>query len=131
MKEIINRKKLRQFGIILGFGIPFFIGCVIPAFSGQFFRTWTLWIGLPLLILGLIKPNLLFYPYKAWILIGHILGWVNSHIILGLIFIVVLMPISFIMKLFGYDPLKQNLKKNINISYRETKNNKVDLTRIF
>ena len=115
MKEIIPRKQLRQFGIIVGLGIPLFLGYIIPFLGGHFFRTWTLWIGLPILILGLIKPNLLYYPYKAWMALGHILGWVNSRIILGLIFIMVLMPISFIMRLFGYDPLKQNLKKNINI----------------
>ena len=131
MKEIIPRKQLRQFGIIVGLGIPLFLGYIIPFLGGHFFRTWTLWIGLPILILGLIKPNLLYYPYKAWMALGHILGWVNSRIILGLIFILVLMPISFIMRLFGYDPLKQNLKKNINISYRETKFNKIDLNRIF
>ena len=131
MKEIIPRKQLRQFGIIVGLGIPLFLGYIIPFLGGHFFRTWTLWIGLPILILGLIKPNLLYYPYKAWMALGHILGWVNSRIILGLIFIMVLMPISFIMRLFGYDPLKQNLKKNINISYRETKFNKIDLNRIF
>ena len=41
--------------------------------------------------------------------LGKALGWINSRIILGLVFIIVLQPIAFIMKSFGYDPLK--LKK--------------------
>jgi len=131
MREIISKKQLREFGIIIGLGIPIIIGWIIPILGGHFFRTWTLWIGLPLLILGLLKPNLLYYPYKGWMALGNILGWINSHIILGLVFILVLIPIAFIMKVFRYDPLKQNHKKKFLISYREVKNNKIDLTRIF
>ena len=131
MKDIISKKQLRQFGIIIGLAIPVLMGWFIPLIWGHSFRIWTFWIGFPLLILGLIKPSLLFYPYKAWIGIGHILGWINSRIILGVVFILVLQPIAYIMRLFGYDPLQQNLKGNVNDSYREVKRNKVDLTRIF
>ncbi len=131
MKDSIPKKQLRQFGIIIGLGIPSIIGWIIPLFGGHHFRTWTLWIGLPLLILGLLKPNLLYYPYKAWMALGNILGWINSRIILALVFILVLIPIAFIMKILRYDPLKQNYKNNILISYREVKRNKIDLTRIF
>ena len=63
--------------------------------------------------------------------LGHILGWINSRILLGLVFILILIPIALIMKVLGYDPLRQNFKKKFLISYRELKSNKVDLTRIF
>ena len=131
MKETISKKQLRQFGIIVGLAIPAILGWFVPFIWGHSFRAWTFWIGMPLLILGLINPYLLFYPYKVWIGIGHILGWINSRIILGLIFILVLQPIAFTMRLFGYDPLKQNPKGKTTDSYRELKRNKVDLTRIF
>ena len=63
-------------------------------------------------------------------LIGLALGWINSRIILGLVFFLVLQPIALIMKFVGYDPLK--IKKNNERSYRENKkDHKVDLTRIF
>ena len=131
MKETISKKQLRQFGIIVGLAIPVIMGWFVPFIWGYPFKVWTFWIGCTLLILGLIKPTLLFYPYKAWIGIGNILGWINSRIILGLIFILVLQPIAFIMRLFGYDPLKQNFKGKTTDSYRELRRNKVDLTRIF
>ena len=131
MKEIISEKQLRKFGIIIGLGIPVIIGWLIPLLGGHLFRMWTLFVGFPLFILGILKPNLLYYPYKAWMALGNILGWINSRIVLGLVYILLLIPIAFIMKVFGYDPLKQNQKKNILISYREVKSNKIDLTRIF
>ena len=62
--------------------------------------------------------------------IGEILGWVNSKIIMGGIFIFILFPISIIMRATGYDPL--NRKFNKKSSYRKNKKNHiVDLKKIF
>lgn len=131
MKESsISQRQLRQFGFLIGIGFPVIIGWIVPAISGHLFRFWSLWIGVPLFILGILRPRLLFYPYQAWMKIGLALGWINSHIVLGLVFLLVLQPISLIMKIFGYDPLKKK-KKNL-LTFREIKeNHKVDLTKIF
>jgi len=103
---------------------------MLPALFGHEFRAWTLWIGIPGLILGLVAPRLLHYPYKVWMALGHALGWVNSHIILGLVFILVLQPIAYIMRLTGYDPLKRRRKEEK--TYRENRQkHQTDLTRIF
>ena len=130
MKEIISKKELREFGLLIGFGFPILIGWLIPLVSGHGFRVWTLWIGFPGFILGLTIPRLLHYPYKIWMAIGHALGWVNSHIILGLVFIFVVQPIACIMRVTGYDPLRKRLK--VGKTYRENRqNNRTDFTRIF
>ncbi len=130
MKSSISKKQLREFGLLIGFGFPILIGWILPGITGHLFRTWTLFIGIPFLFLGILKPFLLLYPYKGWMAFGHILGWINSRIILGLVFLLVLVPIAFIMRVFGHDPLRT---KQINtISYREAKEgHKIDLTRIF
>ena len=125
-------KKLRQFGILVGSGFPLIIGWIIPTIYGHQFKLWTLWLGIILLVLGLFKPKSLFYPYKGWIKLGHILGWINSRIILGIIYITVLVPISFLMKLLNHDPLK--IKKSDKLTfkeYRNRQNSKIDLKRIF
>ena len=131
MKEkLISKKQLREFGYITGIGIPLIFGYIAPLISGHIFGFWSLWIGIPIFILSVLKPSLLFYPYKIWMKIGFLLGWINSRIILGIIFLLVLQPIALIMKIFKYDPLRKN--KTNNISYKEQKKNyKVDFTRIF
>ena len=130
MKEIISKKQLREFGLLIGFGFPILIGWLLPLLFGHEFRIWTIWIGVPGLILGLTSPRLLHYPYKIWMELGHALGWVNSHIILGLVFIFILQPIAYIMRLAGYDPLRRRRKGEK--TYRESrKNHQTDLTRIF
>ena len=130
MKVSIAKKQLREFGFLIGFGFPILIGWIIPAVGGHAFREWSLWIAIPFLIIGILKPRLLFYPYKGWMALGLALGWINSRIILGLVFLLVLQPIALIMKFVGYDPLKT--KKSNERSYRENKSNhKIDLTRVF
>lgn len=130
MKETISKKELRVFGLLIGFGFPLIIGWLLPLLFGHDFRAWTLWIGIPGLILGLTAPRLLHIPYKFWMRLGNALGWLNSHIILGLVFIVVLQPIAYIMRATGYDPLRRR-RKGV-ITYRENcHDHRVDLNRIF
>ena len=130
MKNKISKKQLREFGLLVGFGFPLIIGWLIPAIYGHIFRFWTLWLGLIFLFLGIIKPTTLHFPYKVWMKIGLILGWVNSRLILGLIFIFVVQPIAIIMKLIGHNPLKTKFTNQK--SYREmNQDHKIDLTRIF
>tara|TARA_Y100001978_G_C23519367_1_gene349494 strand:- start:321 stop:713 length:393 start_codon:yes stop_codon:yes gene_type:complete len=130
MTNKITKKTLRDFGYLVGIGFPLIIGFIIPLITGHGFRFWTLFISFPAILFGIFDPYKLKFFYKRWMALGHILGWLNSKIILGLVFLLVVQPIAFIMKLFGYDPLKK--KKHSLYSYREEKvNSKIDLTRIF
>ena len=130
MSDKISKKQLREFGFLIGFVVPILIGWIIPAINGHSFQIWTLYIGIPFLFLALIKPHTLIRPYKSWLSFGHKLGYLNSHLILGLVFILVLQPTAIIMKIFGYDPLRLN--RNNKNSYKENnKTHKVNLERIF
>ena len=130
MRTNIDKSKLREFGYLIGIGIPLIFGFIIPIITGHQFRIWTLIISFPFLILGIFSPNKLRIFYKGWMKLGNILGWVNSKLILGLVFFLVLQPIALIMKFFNYDPLKN--KRNNKKSYREViSDKKIDLTRIF
>ena len=130
MRKHISQKTLREFGFLIGFIFPFLIGWILPLIGGHSFRNWTLFISIPSIILAFTKPILLLYPYTAWINLGNILGWVNSKIILGLVFLIILQPIAFIMRILGHDPLRT--KKFDQKTYREIKtNHKVNLNKIF
>ena len=130
MTKKISKKQLRDFGLLIGFGLPLIVGWLIPSITGHDFRAWTLWISIPTLVIGVLSPRILRKPYQAWMQLGHLLGYVNSRIILGLVFIAVLQPIAFVMRAFGYDPLR--VKKSNLLSFKENKKgSKVDLIRIF
>ena len=130
MNKSTSIKKLREFSLIIGFGFPIIIGWLIPVIYSHHFIVWTLWVGITALFLGLIAPKVLYLPYRLWMQIGDLLGWFNSHIILGIVFFLVLLPISFLMKLIGYDPLR--IKRKVTKTYKEYRKNKnIDLNKIF
>ena len=130
MNKSTSIKKLREFSLIIGFGFPIIIGWLIPVIYSHHFIVWTLWVGITALFLGLIAPKVLYLPYRLWMQIGDLLGWFNSHIILGIVFFLVLLPISFLMKLIGYDPLR--IKRKVTKTYKEYRKNKnIDLKKIF
>ena len=130
MENSITKKKLREFGLIIAIGLPLMFGWLFPIIAGHDFQRWTIYVAIPSISFGIFKPSLLFYPYKVWIFIGEMLGWINSRIILGLIFIIILQPLALCMKMFGYDPLRKNKIKGK--SYKEIKNSyNVDLRKIF
>ena len=130
MKNYIPKKTLREFGFLIGFIFPILIGWILPFIGGHPFRTWTLSISIPSIILAIIKPSLLLYPYRAWMKLGHILGWLNSRVVLGLVFLIIFQPIALVMKITGHDPLKT--KKLVQKSYRENKtHHKINLKKIF
>ncbi|RXK59828.1 hypothetical protein ESA94_12290 [Lacibacter luteus] len=55
----------------------------------------------------------------AWLMLAKVLGYINSRILLFLIFFVILTPIAFLRKLFG----KKNLPNNHSInSYFQIRN---------
>jgi hypothetical protein len=62
-------------------------------------------IGGVLLVLGLANPRLLIWPSKAWWRFSHALGYVNARILLTLLFSVILVPLSFVWRMLGKDPL--------------------------
>ena len=130
MKQKIEEKFLKEFGILIGVLFPIFIGWFLPFIYGHGFRKWTLIVGFIFLFIGILKPILLMNPYKYWIKLGDFLGFINSHIILGIVFFVVLFPISLFMRLFGYDPLNIKLDKKKTFKIDNSKH-KTDLRRIF
>ena len=104
-----RRKDLRKFGLMVG-GILLLLG---------FFLLWrgrhatiqiSLWaIGGSLIVFGAIAPKVLRPVYVAWMKFALILGWVNSRILLSLIFFLLFTPIGLIMRLFGRDALNRRM----------------------
>ena len=129
--EIITKKRLQRFGLFIGLGILLIFGFIIPIILRDFIL-WPFWIGFLFLIFSLLKPRLLFYPYKLCTKITSIFGILITQIILGFIFIVFITPIAFFARRFGYDPLKQNSKRKRKSTYKEiNKNHKIDLKKIW
>ena len=126
----VSKKQLREFGVLLGVVFPVVFGWILPTLKAHEAPIWPFVIGLPCLVLGLIAPRSLALPYQGWMRLGHALGWVNGHLILGAVFVVVLQPIALVMRLLGHDPLRR--RRETVASYRQLpRSQRTDFTRIF
>ena len=98
MDKLISKKQLKDFSLLIGFAFPLFIGVIIPFIQGHSYKIWPLFFSLPIIIIGQTKPLSLKFLYQKWMWLGNTLGWINSHLILGLISISMLSSTSGITK---------------------------------
>ncbi len=113
-----KRKQLRQFGFLLGCLIPLFFCVLLPALHSHSAPLWPVGIGVMLILLGVLAPQRLSPVYRGWMALGNVLGFINSHLILGVVFVLVLQPIALIMRCMGHDPLRKRWDASSD-SYRE------------
>ena len=109
MRQSPKIKSLRSFGLLVG--SVFALMGVWPAlFRGQPPRTWAMITAICLIAPALVVPKILEPAYRAWMTVGHILGWINSRIVLGIIYFLVFTPAGLLMRLSGKDPMRLRLK---------------------
>ena len=106
MEQTARRKELRQFGLLVG-AVFSVIGLWPLVFRGEPLRLWALGIGGLLIVCGGILPQLLAPIHKGWMWVGHIMGWVNTRILLGIVFYALVTPIGFVFRLMGKDTMRQ------------------------
>jgi len=106
MDQAATRKELRHFGLLVG-AVFIVIGLWPLLFRGEPLRLWATGVGGLLIIFGTVFPSVLRPVHKGWMWIGHILGWVNTRILLGIVFYGLVTPIGFVFRLMGKDTMRQ------------------------
>ncbi len=105
-----TNKELRQFGLLVG-GVFAVIGLWPVVFRGESSRPWAMILGSLLIVLGVIVPQSLKQVHHGWMKIGHVLGSINTKIILGIIYYLLITPMGLVMRLMGKDSMHRVLAK--------------------
>ena len=116
MRNQIASKQLRSFGLTVG-GIFALIGVWPFVIHSADPRWWAIVIGGCLLAPAVVFPKSLFWIHKGWMTVGHVLGWVNTRIILGVVFYAVVTPVGIVRRWLGKDPMGRQLRADLD-SYR-------------
>ncbi|HVN89780.1 MAG TPA: SxtJ family membrane protein [Candidatus Binataceae bacterium] len=115
--ERVETAELRKFGLIVGSAFGGLFGLLGPLLRHHPIPLWP-WILFGLLVVpALVMPRALYYPQRAWTRLGHLLGMINSTIILNLLFYLIILPTGAIARLFGWDPMRRKFAPELQ-SYR-------------
>ena len=113
----IDKAGLRKFGLMMGFMFITIFGLLYPLLQDSTFMWWPWLIGGILLVWAILAPSSLNLVYIIWMRIGLVLGYVNTRIILLIIYYLVFMPVGFVMRLMGNDPMARKIDYGIK-TYR-------------
>ena len=112
--------ELRKFGLITGGMLILFFDILIPWIWGFAMPLWPLVVAGVLAAMALIYPRSLGPVYTVWMRFADVLGWINTRIILGVIFFLIFFPFGMLMRLFN-DPMRRKMDPSAD-SYRITSN---------
>ena len=110
-------RELKIFGQITGLATGIIFGLFLPWLFDHDYPRWPWIIALVLWFFAFVYPLALKPVSKAWLTVGHWLGWFNTRIILGLMYFTVFFIIGVAMRLMGKDPMARKLDGSID-SYR-------------
>lgn len=107
-----GRKELRQFGLVTGAIAAVLFGLLLPWLFDHRVPLWPWIVAALLWIAALAVPARLLIVYRGWMAVGHALGWINTRIILGVMFYCLFLPVGLLMRLSGKDPMERRLDRS-------------------
>ena len=104
------RGRERSFGLSVG-GVLILVGLVLAWRGRALGAEVAVTVGIALVALGAVRPGWLTLPNALWWTLASALGWLNTRILLSLIFFLLLTPLRAIWRLRGYDPLERRRRQ--------------------
>jgi len=112
-----DKKELRKFGLVAGAITAALFGLLLPWLFDRAIPLWPWIVAGVLWLWGGLLPGSLLPVYRVWMGIGHVLGWINTRIILGVLFYILFLPTGLVMRMVSKDPMARKIDKSEK-SYR-------------
>jgi hypothetical protein len=114
-KKAPGKKQLRSFGLILAGG--FTVIALGPLIRGHNYRSWALVVAIVFGLAGLIVPMALGPLFGVWMKLGEVLAWINTRIILTILYYGLIVPTGMILRMTGKDPMRLKFERDVD-TYR-------------
>jgi hypothetical protein len=109
-------KTLRSYGLLMGSIIIGLFGLLLPWLFARGHHWWP-WIAGGLFIsMALVAPRTLGPVHALWMRLGHVMGAINTRLVLLALFVFVVTPTGWVLRLLGRDPMRK--KRGTEPSYR-------------
>ncbi len=126
-----DNASLKKFGLTMAVALLVIAGIVFIKHKEP--NAVLLGLALVFLLCSFVFPRALKYVYIAWMKLAFVLGWINTRILLSLVFYLIFTPIGLIMRLFN-DPMERRIDKDRQSYWIKKENkpfNKQDYERQF
>lgn len=109
IKKDFTDRELLWFGPLLGLFVGI-IGAILSRRFGLVGAAYGLWMvaGIAIAVYYAI-PAIRKPMYRAWLYSVFPIGWVMSHLLLGIVYYLILTPIGLAMNALGYDPMHRRI----------------------
>ena len=113
------REKIKESALV--------VAVILNLIGGVLYFSWHSRIGIDpqlwlfTLILGLIAvtgPQALRIPYATWMVFAETVGYINSRIVLGILFYAIFTPLSFFFSMIQRDALRRSFDAS-SATYKE------------
>jgi len=116
-KVNLGRNNLKKFGITMG--IAFLVIALVVLIGHKHNPLALFFISAIFLLVAFITPNRLKLVYIAWMRLAFVLSWINTRLILFIMFYLIFAPVGIAMRLFRIDLLDRKICKNKESYWRQ------------
>lgn len=123
--------ELKDFARTMMWAFPAVFGLFLPWFFDYPWQWWPLVITSVLALMYSFKPSLIYFPYRGWMSIALVLGWINTRIILSVVFFVLIVPFGVVLRSLKKLQYRTAIRsKSENDSYYHKREEKRDDKRL-
>ena len=111
MEELkLDNKSLRKFALTMG--IAFLVITMLIFLRHRHSVVPTFLISVLFFICAFTYPAILRPLYVFWMKLAFVLSWVNTRLVLTVIFYLIFAPVGIFMRILARDPLEWRIDKN-------------------
>jgi len=107
-------KELRTFGLLFALMLAALFGALLPLVRhGTDISAWPAWpwaAAAAIAAWALVHPRSLRLLHAPWMRFAAVAQWVNTRLIMLLLFYLVILPIGLLLRLFGKDPMRRRFE---------------------
>jgi Saxitoxin biosynthesis operon protein SxtJ len=100
-ESVVSNRELRDFGLIVGGLIAIIFGLLLPLIHHRPIPWWPWTVAVLLAAAAMTRPALLYHFNSAWNALGKVLGWINSRLILWVLFYAIVTPMGLMARLLS------------------------------
>ena len=108
----------------IGFTVIFAVIGSILWYKGR--ASWPYWYGASAFfaVFAAASPMTLLPLYRLWVKFAMAMAWVNTRLLLALVFYLIITPIGLVMRLTGNDPLERRIDKSAATYWKKKEHHK-------